>query len=108
MAALIRHGKLCSECTPTKCADVGSESESISIECPLCCGKGCDECEDGMTEIRGCPNAYCSRLVSTIELIDLFGKGLPPVAGGMLDQSVSFIQAARFLDLEERRIRSGE
>lgn len=105
---MIRCGRLCKECTPGKCADIGSETESISIECPLCYGKGCEQCEDGMVEITGCPNAYCSTVVRTIDLIDLFSKGLPPVAGGMLDQAVSFIEAARFLDNEERRIRNGE
>ena len=105
---MIRCGKLCSECTPGKCADLGSEHESISIECPQCYAQGCDKCEDGYIEIKGCPNAYCSKLVSTIDLIDLFNRGLLPVAGGMLDQAASFVHAAKFLDSEERRIKSGE
>lgn len=34
-------------------------------------------------------------------MIDLFEKGLPPIAGGTLDQSVWFIEAARILSNEE-------
>jgi hypothetical protein len=45
-------------------------------------------------------------MVTLIDVIDLFGKGLPPVAGGTLDQSVSFIQAAAFFESEERKVRN--
>jgi hypothetical protein len=34
----------------------------------------------------------------------MLGKGMPPVAGGMLDQSVSFIHAAHFFEQEERKV----
>jgi hypothetical protein len=34
----------------------------------------------------------------------MLGKGMPPVAGGMLDQSVSFIHAAQFFEQEERKV----
>jgi hypothetical protein len=45
-------------------------------------------------------------MVTLIDLIDLFGKGLPPVSGGTLDQSVSFIQAVAFFESEERKVRN--
>jgi hypothetical protein len=54
--------------------------------------------------IDGCPNAFCRSIVNSIDLIDMLGKGMPPVAGGMLDQSVSFIHAAQFFEQEERKV----
>jgi len=42
----------------------------------------------------------------TTSLVDLFEKGLPPVAGGALDQAYWFIQAARILKNDEAYIRA--
>jgi hypothetical protein len=39
-------------------------------------------------------------------MTELFGKGLPPVAGGVLDQSAWFINASRFLESEEAAIKA--
>jgi hypothetical protein len=36
-----------------------------------------------------------------VQLIDLFEKGLPPIAGGTLDQSVWFLEAVKVLSNEE-------
>ena len=33
----------------------------------------------------------------------LFDRGLPPVAGGALDQTAAFVEAARFVWAEESR-----
>ena len=75
------------------------------MECPNCNGAGCEECNDGAFELDGCPGEYCSRVVTAINLIDLYTtKGLMPVSGGVLDQSASFIGAARFFQNEEVRI----
>lgn len=41
-----------------------------------------------------------------VELCDLFEEGLPPVAGGALDQVVWFIDAARRLKIEETTIKN--
>lgn len=91
-----------------ECRDLGTEIEPIQIECPACSGAGCKECQDGLIQIDGCPNRYCSGVVTAIELFDLFEKGLPPVAGGVLDQSVWFIDASRYFEGEERRIKNGD
>jgi hypothetical protein len=40
--------------------------------------------------------------VPTIELIELFEKGLPPISGGALNQSASFLNAARFFDIQNQ------
>jgi hypothetical protein len=51
--------------------------------------------------IEGCPQKYCREIVPAIGLIDLFEKGLPPIAGGTLDQAVWFLEAAKVLSNEE-------
>lgn len=45
-------------------------------------------------------------MVTAIDMIDLFGKGLPPRTGGVLDQAASFVQAARFFEGEENKVRN--
>lgn len=50
-----------------------------------------------MTAITGCPLELVTRDVwQVIEFAELFEKGLPPVAGGVLDQTKSFLEAAMF------------
>ncbi len=85
---------------------MGTPSEPISIECGQCNGAGCDQCDDGYTDILGCPQRECSSIVDAVELIDLFRKGLPPVSGGTLDQSVWFLDAARILENEEAKLKA--
>lgn len=76
----------------------------ISIECAGCAGKGCSVCSmNGYIDLPGCPLELIDR--STWELlgyIDLYEKGLPPAAGGALDQSAGFIFAARFVFAEQQ------
>ena len=40
-----------------------------------------------------------------IEAAELLGKGLPPVAGGLLDQTNKFLSAARFIGAEQAKAR---
>jgi hypothetical protein len=102
---MIRGGMLCRYCTRGKCNDISTKENLLEIECPSCNGLGCNECsKDGTFAIDGCPNAFCRSIVNSIDLIDMLGKGMPPVAGGMLDQSVSFIHAAHFFEQEERKV----
>jgi len=42
----------------------------------------------------------------TVDLAGLLEKGLPPVAGGMLDQAKVFLDAARFVWNEEARAKA--
>jgi hypothetical protein len=55
----------------------------------------------GIETIRGCPNHYCREVADAIPLMDLFEKGLPPISGGTLDQSASFLEACRIFRNEE-------
>ncbi|HUP80694.1 MAG TPA: hypothetical protein VM260_19245, partial [Pirellula sp.] len=67
------------------------------MQCPNCEGFGCGYCVHGTIEIKGCPNEYCREVACVIPMIDLFEKGLPPVNGGVLDQSAWFVDAVRLL-----------
>lgn len=55
----------------------------------------------GRVTISGCPNEYCREVAPFTKLADLFEKGIPPIAGGALDQSASFLEACRILRSEE-------
>lgn len=73
------------------------------IECVSCSGEGCKYCDNtGEFRVIGCPNKFCSDMVPAIGLIELFNRGLPPVSGGVLDQSAWFIEAVQRLKLEEQ------
>jgi hypothetical protein len=103
---LIRQGELCRRCSDKKCEDEGTDAEPIEIECPACNGTGCDECTNGNWILKGCPNRYCDSIGQFVSMADLFNEGLPPVAGGSLDQSASFVDAVRILKYEENRIKA--
>ena len=105
MAALIRQGELCRSCSDGKCRSLGTEQEPIAIECPGCSGEGCEHCDDGNVNVAGCPNRYCREVSQVVRLGYLFAKGLPPVAGGVLDQSAWFIQAVGILQRDEEQIK---
>jgi hypothetical protein len=106
VAALIRQGKLCRHCSDKECVDMGTDTEPIEIECPHCNGSGCSHCAQGSVRIQGCPNRFCRPIVDVIGLCDLYQKGLPPVSGGALDQAVWFVDAQRFLELDELMIKA--
>lgn len=108
VAALIRMGSLCRTCSDSKCRDLGSDAEPIEIECPSCNGSGCDHCNQGAIKITGCPNDYCRKIADATHLIDLYERGLPPVAGGALDQAAWFIEAARRLKSDESQLKAME
>lgn len=88
------------------CRDKGTDTEPIEIDCPTCEGGSCGNCQDGVVRIDGCPNDYCRPVINTVSMVELFGKGLPPVAGGVLDQSVWFLEASRILESEDAKAKS--
>jgi len=73
------------------------------MKCIGCDGSGCDECEGtGAITITNCPlMLVTSDVWEIIALTELFEKGLPPVAGGTLDQAKIFVEAARFIMHEQ-------
>jgi hypothetical protein len=76
------------------------------MQCPTCEGGGCEHCNDGRFEIPGCPNRYIGELVPAINMVDMFYKGLPPVAGGVLDQAAWFVSMAEMLTAEDGKQRA--
>jgi hypothetical protein len=79
----------------------------VEIQCPECGEKGCDKCDDrGFIPLTSCPNRMVSsELRQVIRLADFYEKGLPPVAGGALDQSNRFIEACEFLWGEQAHLK---
>jgi len=66
--------------------------------CPNCEGKGCEECKDGNIDIIDCPLKLITEDVwQVIRFAELYEKGLPPIAGGVLDQAKVFVDAAQFV-----------
>jgi hypothetical protein len=54
-----------------------------------------------------CPAEFAGDEVwAILEAADAAPKGLPPVAGGLLDQAAAFVEAARFVWAEQRRNRA--
>lgn len=105
MTALIRAGKVCATCAAGHCRDEGTPDEPHEIDCPECEGRGCPGCDGGSLQITGCPqrlvDASMRRLV---KYSDLMFRGLPPTAGGALDQENWFLEAAQRLKHEEDRL----
>ena len=69
------------------------------MKCVGCGGSGCEQCENtGAINITCCPlELITNDVCEVIALTELFEKGLPPVAGGTLDQAKIFVEAARFI-----------
>lgn len=74
-------------------------------ECPSCDGYGCKECDQtGHIRLTCCPlKAIPGEAWRFLDYAELFAKGLPPVAGGVLDQAYMFVQYARFVWAEKNR-----
>lgn len=80
-----------------------SDASPIELECIDCGGSGCDKCEgSGRIRITDCPLKLITEDVwEVIALAELFEKGLPPIAGGVLDQAKIFVDAASFIFQEK-------
>jgi len=78
---------------------------SVSIACSSCNEAGCDECgQSGYVELTGCPKEMIDRgLLRAIRMADLMKQGLPPVAGGVLDQSAWFVSFYECFKSESNR-----
>lgn len=76
----------------------------MMLDCVVCNGKGCKECDNhGKYYITTCPLLMVDRDTwDTVEMIRMYIKhGLPPVAGGQLDQAKQFMDAVQFVSSEE-------
>jgi hypothetical protein len=67
--------------------------------CVVCGGNAaaCEECSgSGTFDILDCPQRLIDDWVwQMIELAEMYEKGLPPVAGGVLDQAAYFVRFAK-------------
>ena len=96
---------ICKGCQKDPSACKSRPTPEISIgdyECPGCYGVGCEYCNHGRLEIDFCPLEFIDdEIWETLESAHLYLEhGLPPVAGGQLDQSQAFLTAARFISSE--------
>ncbi len=78
----------------------------------MCGGKGCHYCNGGELTIEHCPLKLMTRDMELFfRFADLYEKGLPPYAGGALDQPWAFITMCDFYFAEktfyERQLRMG-
>ena len=102
---------ICKSCTGSKCCE---QYQQLEIECPECDGVGCEKnenknhsvaespgCKNGRFNLDQCPQDFIRDYVSTFRLVDLFENGIPPVAGGSLDQTLWFLNAHRTLKHED-------
>ena len=81
---------------------------SPDITCVSCNGENivnCDACgKTGRMVIEGCPEKLITPDIwEAIMLADLWEKGIPPVAGGSLDQARVFVLAANFIFADKNR-----
>ena len=90
----MRWGKLGGE-TP-------SELEPVWVECPACGKRGCGDC-DGIRGIRiSGPIKVPQWCWAVLTIAERYRKGVPPVAGGSLDQTNWINQACEFVDGERQ------
>lgn len=69
----------------------------------MCGGDGCAGCKDlGYTLVEDCPQKRLDGSVWTaVRCARLLNKGIPPIAGGILDQSNHFADAFDQISAEE-------
>lgn len=74
------------------------------MRCVTCDGAGCDECGNkGTITITCCPLELITNDVwQIIQLVEFYEKGLPPIAGGTLQQAKAFNDAALFIMCEKQ------
>lgn len=105
---MIRGGLLCSRCNDRHCVETEGGKEPVEYECPICNGTGqnCEHCKDGFIALAECPNMFCREISDTVGLRDLYHEGLPPIAGGSLDQAFWFLEADKRLTMEDSLIKA--
>lgn len=73
------------------------------MQCVACDGGGCQQCQGGSVDITDCPlKTVTADVWGIIEAQEFLEAGLAPVAGGLLEQTQSFLDAARFVKSEKR------
>lgn len=87
------------------CRDIVSEQSPAEIECPVCGGAGCSECERGWFTVTECPSRYIGQeLIQDIQVVTCSEHHLP-AAGGILDQTAWWMELTTTLQSDEAKIR---
>lgn len=103
IAALLSCGELCKSCGLVCGHDY--QNGVSQIECPLCNGNGCNECNDGFFMLDKCPREYIGdEFTMAVNLATQSGQGDWPVVGGLLDQSSWFMSLKQHLDYDISRV----
>ena len=109
---MLRFGLLCRGCgwDPDQrqrvCRDLPLDERGHGIECPVCMGDGCNDCDQGRFFQPGCPQqAVTQASLTAIRLADFCELGHLPHAGGLLDQPQAFLETARFVMNEKERFK---
>ena len=100
----MQFGGICKKCPGVdRCKDKPTSASPISMECMRCSGGGCSECgRTGNIEFINCPLEIVKAEVwDMLEYAKLYGRGLPPVHGGALDQAQNFLAACNFIFSEQ-------
>lgn len=94
----------------SSCGNCDGLGKIDGVVCPVCKGKPpqCDECDgQGEIDIDRCPLLVIAPDVwEVLKYAGLYEKGLPPVAGGALDQSDWFLSAAEYIFEQEQRLKN--
>jgi hypothetical protein len=99
VASLIRAGLIHNYCEG-EC----TEYQALEIACPVCDEKRCEECDGkGFFTLSECPLSYIFDLKPFLLLANSMADGLPPVAGGAMDQSALFLKAYQRLQSEDQK-----
>ncbi|HUS38334.1 MAG TPA: hypothetical protein VMX74_02735 [Pirellulales bacterium] len=100
---MVRCSELCKSCSG-KCREIVSPEFPAEVECPVCDGDGCEECNDGYFQFTECPSKFIGpELISDIQIVTASEQHLP-VVGGLLDQSAWWFELRQLLKSEENRI----
>ncbi len=96
------HGAVCPDCPGTAACKLPAAAIKARLDCPACGGRGAAGCPmcggRGRIDVAGCPRVDVPRNCwDVIAYADLFERGLPPDAGGVLDQAANFVEAARYV-----------
>jgi len=74
-------------------------------DCPVCGGRGCGDCKQtGRFEVTACPMLWIEPAIwELIDMAEFWEKGMPPVAGGVMDQTAYFVAFAQRVFAEEKK-----
>jgi hypothetical protein len=96
----VRCGELCGSCVG-RCRGVVNSEQRAEIECVMCGGIGCGECENGYMVLSECPSSYIGQeLIGDINIVAACSDGVLPVSGGLMDQSAYWFELSQAMKRE--------